>query len=253
MKTLIRLLILIILGGCGTEDKNREMCTTYGQSCHATLQPTNPVEGPQGTPGQDGLKGPKGAKGEPGVKGDKGEPGATGQDGLKGSTGDQGPQGATGLQGSQGIAGYSVVSQTEVLPVNSPECPAGGTKVHFAQDFNKDDLWGIDDLNQQTVITCNGLIGATGAIGPQGSQGPQGLPGQSVTTVEFCPSQGATVYPSHFPEYGLCIEGAIYGVYWDDHGRGSAWLAQIAPGTYVSTATGLACTFKVTTNCGITQ
>ena len=81
--------------------------------------------------------------------------------------------------------------------------------------------------------------------GPQGLQGPPGAPANSVSVVQFCPAQGATTY-GHFPEYGLCIDNVLYGVYWDNK---NAFLAEIVPGTYKSTSTGLGCTFVVASGC----
>lgn len=95
-----------------------------------------------------------------------------------------------------------------------------------------------------------GVQGPKGISGNDGSQGPQGQPGTIITTIEFCPSQGPTVYPSTFPEYGLCISDKLYGVY---SNSGNAWLAEIVPGLYSSTATGLACTFSVAIGCQVTQ
>jgi len=88
-----------------------------------------------------------------------------------------------------------------------------------------------------------------GKDGKDGTNGTNGINGTSVTVVEFCgPAQ--TVYSSSFPEYGLCINNAIYGVYWD--GKNS-WLAEIPSGAYNSTSTSLPCTFTVTGGCTVTH
>lgn len=91
---------------------------------------------------------------------------------------------------------------------------------------------------------------AQGSPGQQGSIGPVGPPGQDatpVTTIQFCPEQGSTTY-GHFPEQGICINEKIIAAYWDGH---NAFLAQVVPGTYTSTSTGLQCTFTVTSGCHI--
>lgn len=95
-----------------------------------------------------------------------------------------------------------------------------------------------------------GATGATGAAGSNGSNGTNGVDATPVTTVQFCPNQGNTVYPNNFPEYGVLIGGSIYAVYYDTH---NAWFAKIVPGTYMSTATGLQCTFTVNPDNSVTQ
>ena len=82
-----------------------------------------------------------------------------------------------------------------------------------------------------------------------GPMGPSGSAGSSVVAIRFCPSMGASVYPTRFPEVGLCIANILYAVYWDGH---SSWMAEVPPGRYMSTATGLGCTFLVGENCKVT-
>ena len=120
---------------------------------------------------------------------------------------------------------------------------------------------------------CGQLKGQSGATGPAGAPGAPAKPcvvtivtngvqiacpgsapetvynGSSVAPVQFC--QGIqTVYPNSFPEFGLCVSGTLYGVYYDGT---NAWMAQIVPGVYKSTATGLQCTFSVGNNCEVTD
>jgi hypothetical protein len=94
-----------------------------------------------------------------------------------------------------------------------------------------------------------GLQGPQGAVGPQGPQGLQGaagLNGTTITVVQFCP--GVTpVYPSTFPETGLCINGTIYAVYSANDG----FLTSLPNGVYDSNAIGSSCTFTVS-GCTIT-
>lgn len=92
-----------------------------------------------------------------------------------------------------------------------------------------------------------GSQGSSGTNGSDGSQGPQGVPGApaKATAVQFCPRY-AVVYPSTFPEFGLCIDDTLYAVYWD--GKNS-WLAEIPPGYYSSTSTTAPCNFTVKDKC----
>lgn len=68
-----------------------------------------------------------------------------------------------------------------------------------------------------------------------------------VTMVQFCPGY-TTTYPSTFPEFGICISGNIYAVYWDSS---NSWLSEVVPGQYLSTSTSAPCTFTVLSNCQI--
>lgn len=81
---------------------------------------------------------------------------------------------------------------------------------------------------------------------PDGSSAK--IPGNNVSTVLFC-ANTTTTYLTSFPEFGLCINNLLYGVYWDGH---NSWLAQIVPGYYLSTSTSAPCNFHVLPNCGVT-
>lgn len=102
-------------------------------------------------------------------------------------------------------------------------------------------------------ITCTDGSSAFIADGDQGPQGVSGAPGKDgkdaspVTAVQFC--DGASTYPSTFPEIGFCIGGNIYAVY-STHGGFAAYLP---PGTYYSNAENSSCTFTVGDNCSITH
>ena len=102
-----------------------------------------------------------------------------------------------------------------------------------------------DGSTVNIIDGSKGDTGNTGEVGPQGIQGVQGTPGTSVSVVLFC-SNKTTSYPSSFPEYGLCINNRLYGVFWDNK---NSWLAEIPPGTYRSTSTSAACDFQVKPNC----
>jgi hypothetical protein len=59
---------------------------------------------------------------------------------------------------------------------------------------------------------AQGIQGSQGSPGQTGPAGPKGADGTVISTVQFCPGFTPT-YPSHFPEYGLCISNVMYGVY----------------------------------------
>lgn len=107
------------------------------------------------------------------------------------------------------------------------------------------------DTGMQGTPGVNGQEGAVGQPGTAGANGQDGRDASGVTTVQFCPSQGPTTH-GHFPEQGLCVADKLYAVYWDKPGL-NAWLAEIVPGTYGSTATGLSCTFVVSPGCVVSQ
>jgi hypothetical protein len=88
-----------------------------------------------------------------------------------------------------------------------------------------------------------GIRGLTGSVGPQG---PVGSPGSSVTVVKFCPNS-QPLYPSVFPEIGICIANKLYAVYSLNNG----FLVEVIPGSYSSNALGSSCNFKVLSNCVI--
>lgn len=91
-----------------------------------------------------------------------------------------------------------------------------------------------------------GRDGVPGSKGDTGAQGIQGVPGTGVTTIKFCDDYVPT-YPSSFPEYGLCIDNKLYGVYWSV--SLGAFLAYLPPGTYRSTNASQACLFTIYPNC----
>lgn len=92
---------------------------------------------------------------------------------------------------------------------------------------------------------AKGDVGSIGAAGVQGQQGVAGIAGTQIVPVKFCVENAA--YPAVFPEYGLCINNQMYGVYSTNGG----FLALLPVGSYNSNAVGSACTFTITTNCGV--
>jgi hypothetical protein len=100
---------------------------------------------------------------------------------------------------------------------------------------------------------AQGLQGVPGMTGPMGPQGPIGIPGVNgtngtvVTPVQFCP--GSSVYATTFLEYGLLINGNVYGVY---SLNGGFW-AYLPPGEYSSNAVGSSCNFTINVDGSITN
>jgi hypothetical protein len=144
-----------------------------------------------------------------------GNDGPRGAQGTKGDTGPSGPDGQPGAPGAVGPTG-----------------PTGNTGEP-------------------------GIPGETGPAGPPGNDGTPGSPGEPgnpgspgtiITPIKFCPND-VPVYPSTFPEYGVCIDNQLYAVY-STHG---GFLALIPPGIYYSNAVGSTCTFTVADNCAVSQ
>lgn len=94
------------------------------------------------------------------------------------------------------------------------------------------------------------LCSCGGPIGPPGLQGPPGMPGNPGTIIipiPLCPDFIPT-YPNVFPEYALCIDNQLYGVY----SRNGGFLALLPPGTYYSDGINASCTLVVESNCVVT-
>lgn len=137
-------------------------------------------------------------------------------------------------------------------------CNGIETKVSNGKDGvdGKDGAQGVKGDTGNTGITGatgaqgqKGDMGSKGDTGSQGIPGVQGIPGSSVTTVKFCDDY-VPVYPSSFPEYGICIDNKLYGVYYSS--SLGVFLAYLPPGTYRSTNNSQACIFAVTSGCEIT-
>jgi hypothetical protein len=100
----------------------------------------------------------------------------------------------------------------------------------------KDGVGGINGIQGPA-----GQNGGNGSNGIDGLQGPPGEDGESITVIQFCPGVVSS-YPTSFPEVGFKINGKIYAVF---SSGGNAGLVELVPGTYITTTTGLACTFIV--------
>ncbi len=85
-----------------------------------------------------------------------------------------------------------------------------------------------------------------GPIGPAGMNGLNGQDGTIVTPVKLCSE--APSYPSVFPEYALCLQGILYGVY-STHG---GFLAELPNGDYNSHAVGSTCNLHIS-GCTVTE
>lgn len=122
------------------------------------------------------------------------------------------------------------------------------------------------------MVGCgrNGRAGVDGGVGPQGAQGnagatgAQGAPGNPgsnglngtngtngadaapLTIVPFCPGFTPS-YPNVFPEYGICLQNQLYGVYSANGG----FMALLPPGTYSSNGINASCTFTISANCQV--
>lgn len=92
----------------------------------------------------------------------------------------------------------------------------------------------------------DGMNGRDGVDGKDGVDGVDGISVPPVTGVRFC-AEGVS---SSFPEYGICIDGDIYAVYWS--GKNS-WLTKIVPGKYQTTTDFGNCTFTVQPKCVISR
>lgn len=87
--------------------------------------------------------------------------------------------------------------------------------------------------------------------GPKGDEGPQGNPGVDATpvyTVPLCPGFTPT-YPNSFPEFAVCIQKELYGVYSVNGG----FLALLPPGTYNSNGINAICTVIIEEDCNVHQ
>ena len=111
--------------------------------------------------------------------------------------------------------------------------------------FEKDGIPGKDGADG--VNGTNGSNGSNGTDGQDGLNGLNGADGTQIGVVVFCPGY-APVYPTVFPEVGMCINDKLYAVYSANGG----FLAPIPEGRYSSNAIGSACTFNVGPHCTIT-
>ena len=111
-------------------------------------------------------------------------------------------------------------------------------------------LAGCGSRGTASIQGQQGLPGLPGVPGPAGSPGPQGSPGPGLaaTAIQFCAGY-EPIYPTVFPEDGICLNGNLYAIM--DQSNGYDYLTYIPPGKYLSEATSAACDFTVLPNCVI--
>ena len=106
------------------------------------------------------------------------------------------------------------------------------------------------------VLALNQGCGRQGDVGPQGTpgasvvgpQGVTGVNGSTVTPILLC--SGVTPsYPNTFPEYAICLNNQLYGVYSSQGG----FMALLPPGTYTSDGINASCTVTVGLNCQVSN
>jgi hypothetical protein len=95
---------------------------------------------------------------------------------------------------------------------------------------------------------ATGPQGATGVVGPIGPPGPSGVNGTVGQPIELCGACEAS-YPQTFPEYGLCINNNLYGVYSQNGG----FLSILPPGAYSSDGINCSCAFTIGADCAVTD
>lgn len=159
-----------------------------------------------------------------------------------------GSTGATGLTGNAGQNGVGIVVETLTAP--SGQCADGGSVILVAQDTLGTGLYNTSDVQETSVLVCDGLNGATGAQGQQGDAGSNGTNGTNatpITTVQFCPN--VTSYSSTFSEVGFCLGGQVYGVYSQNDG----FMSLLPPGEYTSDGINSSCNFTIGANCKVTH
>jgi hypothetical protein len=132
--------------------------------CSSSAQP---LEGPQGRPGDRGPAGATGLQGDTGPAGPQGPQGVVGPTGPQGETG---PQGATGAQGPIGPGG----------PVGAigPQGPIGPQGSAGPQGV-------AGPVGPTGPIGLTGATGPKGATGATGDPGPMGPPGQLYAPATF--------------------------------------------------------------------
>ena len=85
----------------------------------------------------------------------------------------------------------------------------------------------------------DGIDGVTTIVTQTVTQEPE------ITMVQLC--KGTPSYGMFF-EFAQCIDHKLYAVYWNGK---DAFLAELPPGEYRSTSTGLGCSFTVIKQCDI--
>lgn len=134
--------------------------------------------------------------------------------------------------GLTGASGASLVFTT--VPASSAACPTDGNVLLIASDTAGTGVYNAADLNQRSVLICNGPTGAQGPAGPVSAFSP-------VTPIMPC---GADSSPNK--EVLLCLaNGDILADFSAEMSGDATRLSFIPPGTYEDTDSS-GCVFNVT-------
>lgn len=89
------------------------------------------------------------------------------------------------------------------------------------------------------LISFLALAACAGPKGAPGIPGINGRDGTVINLVKLCPDMSA--YPNTFPEYAMCIDNKLYGVYSANGG----FLTYLPDGQYSSNGINSSCTFTI--------
>ena len=95
------------------------------------------------------------------------------------------------------------------------------------------------------ILAGCGVEGPRGFNGADGATGPAGADATPVVPQQLCAPSFVPSYPNTFPEYALCIQNKLYGVYSSNGG----FLAELPIGVYSSDGINASCTFTIKANC----
>lgn len=95
-----------------------------------------------------------------------------------------------------------------------------------------------------TIVGCGKALD-----GKPGYNGVDGASGTVIIPIQLCDASFVPTYPNIFPEYALCIDNQLYGVYSANGG----FLALLPPGQYNSNGINSSCTFTISSDCNITR
>lgn len=139
-----------------------------------------------------------------------------------------------GVDGKDGTNGYSTVFST--APASTTQCVNGGHVLMVGLDVNQSNDLDLDDLNIQTLVTCNGLNGANG------SNGLDAPPTAFTPTAILNPCGDA---PSVHDEVFLKLaDGTILASFSDNANGNNTRFSILLDGTY-QTTDGDACIFTL--------
>lgn len=248
-----KILVILALVACGSpNDQVTEDCKLHGNQCHDGAQGEPGPQGPQGIPGPTGQPGPAGNSciavqqtDDVKVSCTDGSGGVV-KNGTNGTNGSAGAQGDTGSTGTAGQNGTGVVFA--FTDASLDQCPAGGTLLAMARDFNANGVLDPLDSGFHTTVLCNGVNGATGSQGAQGDTGVTGATGAPGTVSQFAPTtliQPCGQASSPWKEVLLCLaDGEILASFSENMAGQNTRLSLIPPGSYQDTDSS-GCVFSV--------